>query len=64
MKISEITILKFLKEKGYKWKGQLNRVKNEQEQKTARLAFSKKMNRNWKNVFFSDESSFYLRSPE
>ena len=42
MKISEITIRRFLKEKGYKWKRPLNRVKNEQEQKTARLAFSKK----------------------
>ena len=44
MKISEITIHMFLQEKGYKWKGPLNKAKNEQEQKTARLAFSKK---NW-----------------
>ena len=62
VKIREIIIHRFPKEKGYKWKGPLNRVKNEQEQKSARLAFSKKLNRNWKNVFYSDESSFYLRS--
>ena len=43
VKISEITIHRFLKEQGYKWKGSLNRVKNEQEQKTTRLAFSKKI---------------------
>ena len=48
VKISEIIIHRFLKEKGYKWKGPLNRVKNEQEQKSARWAFSKK---NWIEIW-------------
>ena len=39
-------------------------MKNEVEQKAARLQFWKyNKNRNWNNVFFTDESSFYLRSP-
>ena len=38
-------------------------MKNEVEQKAARLQFWKyNKNRNWNNVFFTDESSFYLRS--
>ena len=39
-------------------------MKNEVEQKAARLQFWKyNKYRNWNNVFFTDESSFYLRSP-
>ena len=39
-------------------------MKNEVEQKVARLQFWKyNKYRNWNNVFFTDESSFYLRSP-
>ena len=39
-------------------------MKNEVEQKAARLQFWKyNKNRNWNNVFFTDESIFYLRSP-
>ena len=37
--ISEISIRRFLVQKGYKWKGPLQRVKNEVEQKAARLQF-------------------------
>ena len=38
---------------------------NEVEQKAARLQFWKyNKNKNWNNVFFTDESSFYLRSPD
>ena len=39
LEISEISIRRFLVQKGYKWKGPLQRVKNEVEQKTARLQF-------------------------
>ena len=64
LEISEISIRRFLVQKGYKRKGPLQRVKNEVEQKAARLQFWKyNKNRNWNNVFFTDESSFYLRSP-
>ena len=63
LEISEISIRRFLVQKGYKWKGPLQRVKNEVEQKAARLQFWKyNKYRNWNNVFFTDESSFYLRS--
>ena len=37
--ISEISIRRFLVQKGYKWKGPLQRVKNEVEQKAAKLQF-------------------------
>ena len=41
-----------------------SKSENEVEQKVARLQFWKyNKNRNWNNVFFTDESSFYLRSP-
>ena len=64
LEINEISIRRFLVQKGYKWKGPLLRVKNEVEQKAARLQFWKyNKYRNWNNVFFTDESSFYLRSP-
>ena len=64
LEISEISIRRFLVQKGYKWKDPLQRVKNEVEQKAARLQFWKyNKYRNWNNVFFTDESSFYLRSP-
>ena len=39
LEISEISIRSFLVQKGYKWKGPLQRVKNEVEQKAARLQF-------------------------
>ena len=39
LEISEINIRRFLVQKGYKWKGPLQRVKNEVEQKAARLQF-------------------------
>ena len=64
LEISKISIRRFLVQKEYKWKGPLQRVKNEVEQKAARLQFWKyNKYRNWNNVFFTDESSFYLRSP-
>ena len=63
LEISEISIRIFLVQKGYKWKSPLKRVKNENEQKAARLQFWKyNKYRNLNNVFFTDESSFYLRS--
>ena len=41
-----------------------SKSENEVEQKAARLQFWKyNKNMNWNNVFFTDESSFYLRSP-
>ena len=39
LEISEISIRIFLVQKGYKWKGPLQKVKNEDEQKAARLQF-------------------------
>ena len=39
LEISEINIRRFLVQKGYKWKVPLQKVKNEVEQKAARLQF-------------------------
>lgn len=62
--ISETTVQRFLTDKGYCWKGPHVRVQNEEAQKTARMEFcNHNKDREWDNVFFSDESSFYLRSP-